>query len=191
MTRSESDEGALANVQFRQVGKPLTRTDAPGKVTGRTPYAGDYASCRGCCTCGCCAPISRAPGWPASTSRSAQGAGRRRLRAHRRRHARPHRGHRHSRPDRAEEAGYRSADPGRGTGPLFRRAACADRRGDPRSRRAGGGPDRGRAEAASGCLRPAGGPETRRSRWSTAPTTSSPSARSGRAISRRASPRPT
>ena len=43
MTRSESDAGALANVQFRQVGKPLTRTDAPGKVTGRTPYAGDYA----------------------------------------------------------------------------------------------------------------------------------------------------
>ena len=42
MTRSESDAGALANVQFRQVGKPLTRTDAPGKVTGRTPYAGDY-----------------------------------------------------------------------------------------------------------------------------------------------------
>jgi CO/xanthine dehydrogenase Mo-binding subunit len=32
-----------ANVEFRQIGKPLTRTDAPGKATGRTPYAGDYA----------------------------------------------------------------------------------------------------------------------------------------------------
>lgn len=30
------------NVRFRQVGRPLTRTDAPGKVAGRTPYAGDY-----------------------------------------------------------------------------------------------------------------------------------------------------
>ena len=42
MTHIDIDPGALANVQFRQVGKPLTRTDAPGKVTGRTPYAGDY-----------------------------------------------------------------------------------------------------------------------------------------------------
>ena len=42
MTGPDIDTGALANVQFRQVGKPLTRTDAPGKVTGRTPYAGDY-----------------------------------------------------------------------------------------------------------------------------------------------------
>ncbi len=42
MTRTEIDTGALPNVQFRQVGKSLTRTDAPGKVTGRTPYAGDY-----------------------------------------------------------------------------------------------------------------------------------------------------
>jgi CO/xanthine dehydrogenase Mo-binding subunit len=32
-----------ANVEFRQIGKALTRTDAPGKATGRTPYAGDYA----------------------------------------------------------------------------------------------------------------------------------------------------
>lgn len=32
----------LANVAFRQVGKPLVRTDAPGKAIGRTPYAGDY-----------------------------------------------------------------------------------------------------------------------------------------------------
>ena len=31
-----------ANVLFRQVGRSLTRTDALGKVTGRTSYAGDY-----------------------------------------------------------------------------------------------------------------------------------------------------
>lgn len=30
------------NVAFHQVGKPLVRTDAPGKAIGRTPYAGDY-----------------------------------------------------------------------------------------------------------------------------------------------------
>ena len=42
MTHTDIDAGALANVQYRQIGKPLTRTDAPGKVTGRTPYAGDY-----------------------------------------------------------------------------------------------------------------------------------------------------
>jgi len=30
------------NVEFRQLGKPLTRTDAPGKAHGKTPYAGDY-----------------------------------------------------------------------------------------------------------------------------------------------------
>lgn len=37
-----SMDGTRANVKFSQVGKPLTRTDAPGKATGRTPYAGDY-----------------------------------------------------------------------------------------------------------------------------------------------------
>ncbi len=31
-----------ANVVLRQVGKPLQRTDAEGKATGRTRYAGDY-----------------------------------------------------------------------------------------------------------------------------------------------------
>jgi CO/xanthine dehydrogenase Mo-binding subunit len=31
-----------ANVKFNQIGEPLTRTDAPGKATGRTLYAGDY-----------------------------------------------------------------------------------------------------------------------------------------------------
>ncbi len=31
-----------ANVEFRQIGRALTRTDAPGKAAGRTPYAGDY-----------------------------------------------------------------------------------------------------------------------------------------------------
>jgi len=30
------------NVRYNQIGKPLVRTDSPGKVTGRTPYAGDY-----------------------------------------------------------------------------------------------------------------------------------------------------
>lgn len=39
-----SDHQTLAksNIAYNQIGKPLTRTDAPGKVTGRTPYAGDY-----------------------------------------------------------------------------------------------------------------------------------------------------
>ncbi|MGE0651916.1 MAG: xanthine dehydrogenase family protein molybdopterin-binding subunit, partial [Alphaproteobacteria bacterium] len=31
-----------ANEKFSQVGRPLTRTDAPGKALGKTPYAGDY-----------------------------------------------------------------------------------------------------------------------------------------------------
>lgn len=30
------------NIRFSQVGKPLRRTDAAGKATGKTPYAGDY-----------------------------------------------------------------------------------------------------------------------------------------------------
>ncbi len=33
---------APANVEFSQVGKRLTRTDAPGKAAGKTPFAGDY-----------------------------------------------------------------------------------------------------------------------------------------------------
>ncbi|MBZ0216520.1 MAG: molybdopterin-dependent oxidoreductase, partial [Fimbriimonadaceae bacterium] len=37
---SELHEGS--NVGFRQLGKPLARTDAPGKAYGKTPYAGDY-----------------------------------------------------------------------------------------------------------------------------------------------------
>ncbi len=32
-----------ANVAFRHIGKPLPRTDAPGKAYGKTTYAGDYA----------------------------------------------------------------------------------------------------------------------------------------------------
>lgn len=32
----------LSNVGFLQVGKPVVRTDAAGKATGKTPYAGDY-----------------------------------------------------------------------------------------------------------------------------------------------------
>ena len=42
MTSVTSEIRSRPNIRFRQVGRPLTRTDAPGKVTGRTPYAGDY-----------------------------------------------------------------------------------------------------------------------------------------------------
>lgn len=43
MTGTAHDAGpALANVRFSQVGERLTRTDAPGKATGQTPFAGDY-----------------------------------------------------------------------------------------------------------------------------------------------------
>jgi CO/xanthine dehydrogenase Mo-binding subunit len=38
MTETES----WANVNLRQVGRPLARSDAPGKAEGRTRYAGDY-----------------------------------------------------------------------------------------------------------------------------------------------------
>ena len=42
MNAPASGAAAPPNIRLRQVGRPLTRTDAPGKVTGRTPYAGDY-----------------------------------------------------------------------------------------------------------------------------------------------------
>jgi CO/xanthine dehydrogenase Mo-binding subunit len=42
MTEAGNDWGGTANVPLRQVGKPLVRTDAPGKAKGRTRYAGDY-----------------------------------------------------------------------------------------------------------------------------------------------------
>ena len=42
MTRPDTRTDPPANILFRQVGKSLTRTDALGKVTGRTSYAGDY-----------------------------------------------------------------------------------------------------------------------------------------------------
>ena len=42
MSTVTSEFQSRPNVRFRQVGRPLTRTDAPGKVAGRTPYAGDY-----------------------------------------------------------------------------------------------------------------------------------------------------
>ncbi|MBE9477515.1 MAG: xanthine dehydrogenase family protein [Proteobacteria bacterium] len=35
-------DDSVPNVNYRQVGKPLPRTDAAGKVFGKTPYAGDY-----------------------------------------------------------------------------------------------------------------------------------------------------
>lgn len=41
MTVSDVDT-AQPNRRFSQIGQPLTRTDSPGKATGRTPYAGDY-----------------------------------------------------------------------------------------------------------------------------------------------------
>ncbi len=41
MTSLDTDRSS-ANVAYSQVGKPLPRTDAPGKASGKTPYAGDY-----------------------------------------------------------------------------------------------------------------------------------------------------
>ncbi len=41
MTDTTEAQGG-ANIQYRQVGRPLVRTDAPGKTFGATPYAGDY-----------------------------------------------------------------------------------------------------------------------------------------------------
>lgn len=38
----QDTRSAPANVRFSQVGKRLTRTDAPGKAAGKTPFAGDY-----------------------------------------------------------------------------------------------------------------------------------------------------
>ena len=43
MSTTRDDRGSAPNVGYRQIGRPLTRTDAPGKVTGRTLYAGDYS----------------------------------------------------------------------------------------------------------------------------------------------------
>jgi CO/xanthine dehydrogenase Mo-binding subunit len=42
MTDASHDWTRAPNVNLRQVGKPLVRTDAPGKAQGRTRYAGDY-----------------------------------------------------------------------------------------------------------------------------------------------------
>jgi xanthine dehydrogenase molybdenum-binding subunit len=42
MTDSASTARGGANIEFRQVGKPLPRIDAPGKAHGKTRYAGDY-----------------------------------------------------------------------------------------------------------------------------------------------------
>ena len=42
MSRTKQQAQTAANVEFSQVGKPLVRTDAPGKATGITPFAGDY-----------------------------------------------------------------------------------------------------------------------------------------------------
>ena len=42
MTEPRETPGWSANVPLKQVGKPLVRTDAPGKAAGRTRYAGDH-----------------------------------------------------------------------------------------------------------------------------------------------------
>ena len=42
MTGTEKAPDAGANVVYRQIGRSLVRTDAPGKAVGKTPYAGDY-----------------------------------------------------------------------------------------------------------------------------------------------------
>jgi CO/xanthine dehydrogenase Mo-binding subunit len=42
MTTLAEGDRRLSNVGFLQVGKPVVRTDAPGKAVGRTLYAGDY-----------------------------------------------------------------------------------------------------------------------------------------------------
>jgi len=42
VTETRETPGRSANVPFKQVGKPLVRTDVPGKAAGRTRYAGDH-----------------------------------------------------------------------------------------------------------------------------------------------------
>ena len=42
MTTMDSLATREHNDEYRQIGKARTRTDAPGKVFGKTPYAGDY-----------------------------------------------------------------------------------------------------------------------------------------------------
>jgi len=42
MSKGSTETDRLANVRYRQVGKGLPQTDAPGKSTGELRYAGDY-----------------------------------------------------------------------------------------------------------------------------------------------------
>ncbi|MCH8810031.1 MAG: aldehyde oxidoreductase, partial [Proteobacteria bacterium] len=42
MTGAPQDWTRAPNVNLRQVGKPLVRTDVPGKAQGRTRFAGDH-----------------------------------------------------------------------------------------------------------------------------------------------------
>lgn len=42
MSSTDTLSRAQPNVAFKQVGLPLTRTDAPGKAVGKTRYAGDH-----------------------------------------------------------------------------------------------------------------------------------------------------
>ena len=144
MTHTDIDAGALANVQYRQIGKPLTRTDAPGKVTGRTPYAGDYVMPNMLHMRVLRADIAsaRLVRLDVSKARALKGVARVLTAADL---ADRTAGHRHPRPNGPEEAGYGSAGSGEGAGPLFRRATGVDCCRNPRSRRPGGGPDRVRA----------------------------------------------
>ncbi len=43
MSNLSQKESAGSNIGYRQLGKPLVRTDSPGKVFGKTPFAGDYS----------------------------------------------------------------------------------------------------------------------------------------------------
>ena len=42
MGNPSPDTAKLANIQYRQIRKPLPRTDAIGKATGELRYAGDH-----------------------------------------------------------------------------------------------------------------------------------------------------
>ena len=151
------------NVRFRQVGRPLTRTDAPGKVAGRTPYAGDYTMPNMLHMRVVRADVAsaRLVRLDVSKARALEGG---RLRAHRRRPPRPHRVHRHSGPGRPQAPRHRPADPGQGAGAVLRGAAGPHRGGDPRRRGPRPGAGGGRAGARSRRLRSDGGDAARRPR---------------------------
>ena len=144
MTHTDIDAGALANVQYRQIGKPLTRTDAPGKVTGRTPYAGDYVMPNMLHMRVLRADIAsaRLVRLDVSKARALKGVARVLTAADL--------ADRTAATDIPGQTGQKRLDTdqpvsGEGTGPLFRRAPRLDRCRNSRPRRPGGGPDRVRA----------------------------------------------